>query len=50
MPAIFAVVGATASTLQTTNVYIIYGVVLILVVLFLPGGIASLVARRVRKP
>ena len=50
MQAIFAIVGATASTLQTTNVYIIYGVVLILVILFLPGGIASLVARRVRKP
>jgi len=47
---IYLVVGATARTLHTGNVYAIYGVVLILVILFLPGGIASLIpgARRPR--
>jgi branched-chain amino acid transport system permease protein len=42
---IYLVAGATARTLQTGHVYAIYGVVLILVILFLPGGIASLTAR-----
>jgi len=45
-----AVVDATARSLSTANSYLIYGVVLILVILFLPGGIASLVDRRARKP
>jgi branched-chain amino acid transport system permease protein len=47
---IYLVVGATARTLHTGSVYAIYGIVLILVIRFLPGGIASLTsgARRSR--
>lgn len=37
-----AAVGATAGALQTSNVFLIYGIVLILVVHFMPGGVASL--------
>jgi branched-chain amino acid transport system permease protein len=40
-----ALVGATAGALQTSNVFLIYGVVLILVVHFMPGGVASVVRR-----
>jgi branched-chain amino acid transport system permease protein len=39
---IFAVVGFTASTVQTGQVFLIYGIVLILVIHLLPGGLASL--------
>jgi len=42
---ILAVVGATAGALQTSNVFLIYGVVLILVMVFMPGGIAGLLHR-----
>jgi branched-chain amino acid transport system permease protein len=42
---IFLVVGVTAKTLNTSNVFLIYGIVLILVVHFMPGGVASLVER-----
>jgi branched-chain amino acid transport system permease protein len=47
---IYLVVGVTARTLHTGSVYAIYGTVLILVILFLPGGIASLTfgARKAR--
>jgi len=40
---ILAAVGATAGALQTSNAYLIYGIVLILVVHFMPGGVASVV-------
>jgi branched-chain amino acid transport system permease protein len=42
---IFLVVGVTAKTFSTANVFLIYGIVLILVVHFMPGGVASLVER-----
>ena len=38
-----AVVGAAAGALNTSNVFLIYGAALILVIHFLPGGVASLV-------
>lgn len=36
-------VGITAQSLQTAHVYAIYGVVLILVLYFMPNGVAGLV-------
>jgi branched-chain amino acid transport system permease protein len=51
---IFLVVGASASSLQTANTPLIYGVVLILFLCFFPNGVAGLVSsaaarlRRVR--
>jgi len=42
---IFLVVGVTAQSLNTSNIFLIYGIVLILVVHFMPGGVASLVER-----
>jgi len=42
---IFAAVGATARSLQTGQVFTLYGIALILVVLFMPGGVAGLVTR-----
>ena len=42
---IFLVVGVTAKSLNTANVFLIYGVILIVVVHFMPGGVASLVER-----
>jgi len=38
-------VGVTAKSLNTANVFLIYGVILIVVVHFMPGGVASLVER-----
>ena len=46
---IFLAVGATARSLQTAQIFILYGIALILVVLFMPGGIASLVASLKRR-
>jgi branched-chain amino acid transport system permease protein len=40
-----AAVGAAAGALHTANVFLIYGVALILVIHCLPGGVASLVER-----
>lgn len=40
---IFLVVGATARSLQTWNIYLIYGAVLILFLCFFPHGVAGLV-------
>ena len=45
MQAIFLVVGVVATTLPTGPTFLIYGVVLILVVHFMPGGLASVVQR-----
>jgi branched-chain amino acid transport system permease protein len=42
---IFAAVGATARSLQTAQVFVLYGIALTLVALFLPGGVAGLVTR-----
>ena len=42
---IFAFAGSTARSLHTPNVFLIYGIVLILVIHFLPGGVASVVKR-----
>jgi len=42
---IFLVVGATARSMNTSNAFLIYGVILILVMRFMPGGVASLVER-----
>lgn len=44
---IFLAVGATARSLQTAQIFALYGAALILVVHFMPGGVASLVTRRV---
>ena len=41
-------VGVAAKSLHTANVFLIYGVALILAVHFLPGGVASLVERLAR--
>jgi branched-chain amino acid transport system permease protein len=49
LQAIFLVVGVTAKTLNTSNVFLIYGIVLILAIHLMPGGIASLVERAWRK-
>lgn len=46
---IFLLVGATARTLQSAQVFLIYGVVLIFAIHFMPGGIASLVDRPWRR-
>ena len=45
MQAIFLVVGVVATTLPTGPTFLIYGVVLILVMHFMPGGLASVVQR-----
>jgi len=42
---LLAAVGATAGALHTSNVFLIYGIALILVVHFMPGGVASLIER-----
>ena len=42
---LLAAVGATAGALQTSNAFLIYGIALILVVHFMPGGVASVVER-----
>jgi branched-chain amino acid transport system permease protein len=42
---IFLLVGTTAKALQSAQVFLIYGVVLILVIHLLPGGIAGLLER-----
>jgi branched-chain amino acid transport system permease protein len=42
---LLAAVGATAGALHTSNVFLIYGITLILVVHFMPGGVASLIER-----
>lgn len=50
---IFAAVGATARSLDTANAYLIYGIILILVIQFMPGGITSVVERirqRITRP
>ena len=49
LQAIFLAVGATARSLQTAQVFILYGAALIVVVHFMPGGVASLVARLGRR-
>jgi branched-chain amino acid transport system permease protein len=42
---LLAAVGATAGALQTSNVFLIYGITLILVVHFMPGGVASVIGK-----
>jgi branched-chain amino acid transport system permease protein len=42
---IFLAVGATARSLQTGQVFLIYGIALLAVVHLMPGGVASLVER-----
>jgi branched-chain amino acid transport system permease protein len=42
---IFLFVGVTARSLQTAQIYLIYGVTLILVIHFMPGGVAGLLER-----
>ncbi|MEO8143206.1 MAG: branched-chain amino acid ABC transporter permease [Betaproteobacteria bacterium] len=46
---IFAFVGSTAQTLHTSNGFLIYGLTLILVIRFIPGGIASVMKRLARQ-
>lgn len=48
LQAIFFVVGLTAQSLHTAHVYAIYGVVLILVLYFIPYGVAGMIARASR--
>jgi len=45
LQAIFLVVGTTARSLQTAQTFLIYGVVLILVIHFMPGGVAGALQR-----
>ena len=42
---IFLAVGATARSLQTGQVFILYGIAVLLVIHLLPGGVADLVSR-----
>lgn len=42
---LLAAAGATAGALHTSNVFLIYGITLILVVHFMPGGVASIVGK-----
>lgn len=42
---IYLVVGETARSLQTAQTFLIYGIVLILVIYFMPGGLVSLLDR-----
>jgi branched-chain amino acid transport system permease protein len=50
LQAMLAVVGVTAGALHTSNVFLIYGVVLILVIHFMPGGVASVLPRLRQRP
>ena len=45
MQAIYAAVGITAGALQTNQVFLIYGILVILALHLMPGGIASIAAR-----